>query len=277
MKKGDIMKQNPYVVLGIKENATKKEILEALKYNMQLFGGNDGNEKNEDGEYYQQFFLENAKMLLDTEKRKEIDEYLKQEREKKALTVCEPSEIIPTNNINNFTIKNQNEFFSYICNEIDNKELFKRNQDKEKTTIYRFSGNQQFLACFGEDGTFIFAYSSVFRGGIGLRELFTDSIIYHKGFIFLDDVSSKKLPWNKKRMMKIAGVKTVVIPASKIIPSFLINEKGGFRKSDLLLLQDLIRKSISDNPKIINGLFPKLMIKKLAVDFIKSIKNESSL
>lgn len=77
---------NPYVILGIKESATDSEIRMALKRQINTYCSmSNESKKNSDGDYLQQIFVQAARDLLDKNKRREIDEYLKSEREKYAI------------------------------------------------------------------------------------------------------------------------------------------------------------------------------------------------
>lgn len=77
---------NPYVILGIKESATDSEIRMALKRQINTYCSmSNESKKNSDGDYLQQIFVQAARDLIDKNKRREIDEYLKSEREKYAI------------------------------------------------------------------------------------------------------------------------------------------------------------------------------------------------
>lgn len=243
-------RQNPYVILGVSENATKKEILAALKYKISIFCDSDGNGKDVNGDYYQQLFYENAQMLLDSEKRKEIDEYLMSIRSKNGLTIYKP--------------KTTNEFITYInelvfTDENISKLKVSNNDDPD---CNRKEYLEKRFALIGEDASFMFAWEKVnmvdgfFFGNVNyyyLEDSFTYQILTEKEYRY------NEIPWMNGKPFDVCGVKTLAVPASKLIPVDLIKNdvRPYISLYSLKLLQKAVVNAINRRPEVVESIFEK--------------------
>ena len=246
-----MIKQNPYVILGVSENATKKEILDALKYKISLFCDSDGNGKDANGDYYHQLFYENAQMLLDSKKRKEIDEYLSSNRSKNGLAIYNP--------------RTTSEFITYINKElIDNNLMSKFNEkecnDSNKRQLKHYLNKR--YALIGRDGSFMFAWE---ENDVECH-LFSNLKFYYLSDTFTSQTltakvhSEDKLPWRCGMPFDVSGVMTLAVPASKIIPVDLIDKDDYapfIMTSDFKTLQKAVSYAISQRPEVVTGIFEK--------------------
>ncbi len=76
---------DPYTLLNIRQTATEQEIRQALKKQVELYCGREGNRKSSDGEYLHEMFREAAKKLLDPETRKKVDLELAEQQQRNGV------------------------------------------------------------------------------------------------------------------------------------------------------------------------------------------------
>ena len=247
---------NPYVILGIPETATEKDIKIALKSKVSLFCGKDLNQKDIEGNYLFQRYNEAAKLLLNSESRKEIDRILNQEKEYTSLV---PQETRPS-----IKVDTREDYISYL-----NIELFKNNtfgkitkSQKETTSVVL----ENLYLLVGEDNSTIFVwqdYDRYYRNYLfradeyihkyRLRAVFTNQTVANQEITNLDrDFTTK---FFDGIIFEAGGIKSYVVPACKIIPPDLIIDCKRISTNDLADLQNAIQYASREHPEVLKESF----------------------
>lgn len=212
---------NPYVILNIKENATKEEIDEAYIRKLKEYNQNE-NAKDNNGNYEIQKLKQAHDDLINEDNRKRIDEELKNNREDYSL--------VPTDKKKNKSAKNV-----YINNEYVNTKitLSKKNIFDSKIKITKV------YAILREDDYFTFASESYKYGFLTDSKYFKLFDMFLKENIFAGRhsifASSPFIPWHYPDTVFETNrhLKAIVYPATKFVPFDLIDKNGYVYENDL--------------------------------------------
>ena len=212
---------NPYVILNVKENATNEEIDDAYVKRLKEYNY-DENAKDKNGNYEIQKLKQAHDDLINEDRRKEIDEELKNNREDYSL--------VPTDKTKNKQSRNV-----YINNEYVNGRitLNKKNIFSKKIKI------SEVYAVLTEDDYFTFAKE--------YNKKPITSAIHETGLFdmfFLCDIAkiryseyenSPYLPWHYPNQVidTTKHVSAITYFADKFVPYALI-DKGCVYKEDLI-------------------------------------------
>lgn len=271
---------NPYTLLQIKQTANENEIREALKRQINLYCGREGNRKNNDNEYLHQIFRNAAKDLLDPEKRRKIDEEIAKENELHG--------VVPYNSSEN---KNQEEYENHLVTkgdnnqleEIDEKELAVKRSQYTITSLNEALLNSSFLnfidilppTCYnysdsifethnlygviGEDNSFMFACEGYISDVILGRTYFLIST-FSRQQLYKNKRESPR-PWMNDEIFQVNGVNSIAIPGAKIIPEELIESSkkhpAYISSSNLKKISSILKRHLVNNPNFTKQIFDK--------------------
>ena len=228
------MSKNPYILLGISRDASRSDILEALKYKTQIFCSSEDKINNE---YYQKLFYDAAEQLLNPETRKIVDENLQTLMENKNY-----DSKIELPYYYDYFDRSKSEFITYINHEIFDNKLLTRFELMNRYPSHGQFGLEYMYSVVGLDKSFLFAFA---RDGL-LSDVFTRQIIAENEY---DE------PWKTGDIFKIRGINSLSIPVSKVVPNFLINSQGYILENDLKNLRNSISYAIKENPDVVDGMF----------------------
>lgn len=247
--------QNPYIILGIPETATDSEIKVALKSKVEIFCGRDLNNKDIEGNYLFQTYNEAAKILLNQETRKEVDRILTDERKTTSL--------IPTSTKLAIKVDSKEDFISYINIEIFKKNKFSKVAEPEKSN--QRAKLKKLYLLVGEDNSTIFVWQD--RISSYHEHVFKPTVYTHKFTLeatFTDQIVAEHIIKNHEScdtdfyfdgiIFEAGGIKSYVVPASKIVPVELI-ENGSINFTDLANLQNAIQSASREHPEVLKESF----------------------
>lgn len=223
--------RNPYLVLNIKQDATNEEIEFARRYQLKLQCGVDANKKNEKGEYLQEIIDKAANDLLDSEKRKAIDEELSN----KPLVVYNSTYLPPVQTV--LTKINQE-----LISELQNVKLEKTSCDSDKKVkvknLYIFVLENHYIG-----------YSKVKRNFLTGTNKFIE---YFTGKKIVEELNWN--PWDCAKIFKANGFLTMASPAYQMLPNAAI-QNGRVTDSFLRQIHPILQKVTSNNLEEIDFMF----------------------
>lgn len=232
--------KNPYILLGISEDASKTEIQEALKYKIEVFCTSDNESYNE---YYEKLFFDAAELLLDCKKREKVDN---------GIAKLKKNNNKDTNNVPiyyDYFDRSKNEFITYINQEIFDKNLLKKFELMNRYPSSRQFGLDYMYSVIGNDKSFLITYA---KDGL-LSDVFTHQILIENEYTE---------PWKNGEIFKIRGIKSFAFPISKIVPSGIIDSNGYVLEKDMKNLKNAISYAIKENPEVVDSLFKSYQYKK---------------
>lgn len=274
IKGGEKTMTNAYQILGVDHNATEEEIKEAFRKKVMDVCDKEGNQKLDNGEYYIDVLVKARDVLLNKEKREELDYSLDQYHN---------TEMMITDGINNFALqlrRKQLEVKKEYLATIIKKEIEKKNQlNYPKRKIKAATGffNRErvpledvFGALFS-DNTFGFYWK--------LETLMNPEIthcITHNGLPTLKRDNTKIPNENSSNHLRTEYSNLVcTIPAFRIIPVSLIKNKSISLK-ELQEIETWIQLLLTNNPSLTKSLFEAEM-PFLYSDIFDKLKEESDM
>ncbi len=269
---------NPYAILGVKQVATKEEIKEALKKQIERNCGTDENRKNADGECLQSVFLNAAEILLDPKRRAEVDKKLKYgiilyekdaEWDRKNEEKSTQSSVEAPLPSKDSVIEVKNHKITYI----NTKLLF---EPLKITKSSLFLGKKIHLkklyAVIGADSSFMFVkekkgyynngafVNSKTFAGYHLENVFTDENCFENG-VYNGIYRWENRPYTYEKEFYINGVKSIALMGSKFIPIDLVYNKK-ISVANLKQVSNYMSQYLIHNPQIIEEIFGAKRYKK---------------
>jgi len=230
---------NPYEILGIKQNATSEQIEEARKKQLKDQCGEDINKKNENGEYVSGLINRAASDLLDSVKRKEIDEKIGIVHSLPILYDSSnqlPSQVVLTQ-INHELITQMPQI------------QFSRRAFDKKTKCKKL-----YLVVL-DNGSFLYTVEKIASSDkYWLHEYFTDRTVSDQGF------EECKCPWDYLEVFECDGMLSIAYPAYQILPITLIKNRR-VSDSTLRAIHPVIQEIVSNIRKETSKLFEEYKVK----------------
>lgn len=225
---------NPYVVLNVHQSATNDEIEKARKTQLKEQCGIDQNIKNENGEYLSHVINQAADDLLNSEKRKEIDEKLSNKNV--------PDLYRSPDNLLNFVLTSINSEVMSRENKIKlNRFLFSR----------KIECNKLFIGVLN-NGDCIYLIEDFWYGGENEKRWYLYE--YFSRRQVTTGRKDQNCPWDKLEVFKVDGLLALAFPAYQVLPnSLMIN--GKISENALREILPIIQKSIKSNANQIQQLF----------------------
>ena len=229
--------KNPYMILGIRQDATNEQIEQARKYQLIFQCEANLNKKNEDGEYIQEVINQAADDLLNPEKRKEIDKEIGKIANFPVpydSSFQSPSQIVLT--------KINHELIAQVP-----KIQLKRNIFEKKAKLGKF-----FLIIL-DNSSFLYAQEKIISNRCLLYEYFTGRRATY-GF------ELGKCPWDDFKVFLCDGIPAIAYPAYRIFPiSIIKNER--IPDSTLRAIHPVIHTTVHNMKEEISELFKEYKVK----------------
>lgn len=227
--------KNPYTILGIRQDATDNEIEQARKYQLMLQCGMDVNKQSEDGEYIQEVINQAAKDLLDSEKRKEIDEKIS-----KSINFPIPydsSKQLPS---------------QIVLTKINYELITQVPQIRFIKKVFDTKCKKLYLVIL-ENSSFLYATEKSANDKYYLSEYFTGRVVTG-GYV------ERNCPWDKLEIFECDSIPAIAYPSYQILPiSVIKNER--VTDSTLRAIYPVIQTSVQNMRKETSKLFEDYKVK----------------